>query len=75
MYMDRLAKLMPKHGRPSNYKDQTDNYDSRPEVIKIFMLNSAEHEILNARKFKIEIQPFSGSNKPGCCFFFLYIKV
>ena len=24
-----------------------------PEVIKLFMLNSAEHEILNAHKYKI----------------------
>ena len=25
-------------------------WDQPPEVIKIFMVNSAEHEILNARK-------------------------
>ena len=33
---------------------------SGPEVIKKFMLNSAAHEILNARKYKNikEIQPF-----------------
>ena len=38
-----------------------------------FMLNSAEHEILNARKVQQyqEIQPFPGSDKPILLFFLL----
>ena len=32
---------------------------SGPEVIKTFMLNSAEHEILNAHKYKKNIKIFS----------------
>ena len=37
------------------------------------MLNSAEHEILNAHKYKKhqEIQHFSGSDKPRTLFFLL----
>ena len=37
----------------------------------IFMLNSGEHEILNAHKYAKyqEIQHFSGSEKPGMLFF------
>ena len=40
---------------------------------KIFMLNSAEHEILNAHKYIIcqGIQPFFGSDKPRMLFFLL----
>ena len=32
--------------------DQTAPKQTGPEVIKIFMLISAEHEILNAHKYK-----------------------
>ena len=42
-----------------------------PEVIKIFMLNSAEHEILNAHiKFQ-EIQLLTASDKLIMLFFML----
>ena len=45
--------------------------NSGPEVIKNFMLNSVEHEILNARKYKKcqEIRLLSGSDKPRMLFF------
>ena len=41
--------------------------------ITFFMLNSVEHEILNAHKYKkyLEIQHFSGSYKPKMLFFVL----
>ena len=41
------------------------------EVIKMFMLNSAEHEILNAYKSKAikNFSRFSGSDKPIMLFF------
>ena len=47
-----------------------------PDVIFFFMLNSAEHAILNARKYKKyrEIKHFVGSDKPRMLFFLL-IKV
>ena len=44
-----------------------------PEVIKLFMLNSVEHEILNAHKYK-NIKKFSffpDSDKPRMLFFLL----
>ena len=42
------------------------------EVIKIFMFNSAEHEILNAKyKSNQEIQRFACSDKPRTLFFLL----
>ena len=43
-----------------------------PDVIKLFfMLNSAEHEILNAQKYKTikTLSFFSGSDKPTMLFF------
>ena len=41
-----------------------------PEIIYFFMLNSAEHEILIAHKFKKqEIQHFQCSDKPRLLFF------
>ena len=44
---------------------------SWPRCYKTFsMLNSAEHEILNAHKYQ-EIQHFSGSDKPRMLFFLL----
>ena len=36
-----------------------------------FMLNSAEHELLDAHKYKQEIQLFSGSDKPRMLLFLL----
>ena len=41
-----------------------------------FMLNSVEHEILNAHKYEkyLEIELFSGSHKPRMLFF-LFINV
>ena len=45
-----------------------------PEVKKKFMLNLAEHEILNAHGYinnNQEIQHFSGSDKPRMLFFLL----
>ena len=39
------------------------------EVIKKFILNSAEHEILNAHKYKNINKVFSGSDKPRMLFF------
>ena len=49
---------------------------SGPEIIiKFFELNLAEHEILNAHKYKIlEIQHLSGSDKPRMLFI-LFINV
>ena len=54
------------------------NYTHRlrpgPKVIKLFfMLNSAEHEILNAHKYKKyqEIELFTGSDKPIVLFSWL----
>ena len=47
---------------------------SGPEIIKLFfMLNSAEHEILNAYKYKniSNLAFFSGSDKPRMLFFLL----
>ena len=46
---------------------------ARFEVIKLFMRNSAEHEISNAHKYK-QIKKFcflSGSDKPIILFFML----
>ena len=51
--------------------------DTRPRGYKKnFMLNSAEHEILSAHKYKkyLDSQHFSGSDKPRMLFF-LFIKV
>ena len=45
-----------------------------PEIIKLFFkLNSIEHEILNAHKYKNikKFSRFSGSNKPRMVFFLL----
>ena len=43
---------------------------SGPEVLKNFMLNSAEHEISNGHKYKKyqEIQLSAGSDKPRMLF-------
>ena len=46
-------------------------YTTRPLGYKTFsMLNSAKHEVLNARKYKKyqEIQPLLGSDKPRMLF-------
>ena len=44
-----------------------------PEVIKNFMLNSTEHDILDAHKYKNikKLSFFSGSYKPITLFFLL----
>ena len=50
------------------------NYIKRPRGNKtLFMLNSVEHEILNAHKYKkyIQNQRFSGVEKPRMVFFLL----
>ena len=46
-------------------------FDQGPRFKKKFMLNSAEHEILNAHKFKNtkKFSFFSGSHKPIILFF------
>ena len=36
----------------SNHFRHLSNFGSDPEVIKLFMLNSAEHKISNAHKYK-----------------------
>ena len=52
------------------------DYTRARGYITFSMLNSAEHEISKARKYKNikEIEHFSGSDKPGMLFFLL-IKV
>ena len=55
-------------------RPHTLEFQPRPEVIKkFFMLNSAEHEILNAHKSKNikKFSIFSGSNKHRMLFFLL----
>ena len=52
-------KAQPSHYRARGYKT-------------FFMLNSAEHEILSARKYEnIKKSSFSGSDKPRVLFFLL----
>ena len=64
--------------RKENHKDAKKQKKTRkktkrpgPEVIKLFfMLNSVEHDILNAHKYKnIKKVAFSGSDKPRMLFF------
>ena len=49
----------------------TNKWKSGPEVIKNFMLNSVEHEILNAHRYKYikKLNFFSGSGKTIMLFF------
>ena len=51
---------MDRHtGEQNHYYKRTENQTPGPEVIKLFfMLNSFEHEILNAHKYK-NIKKFS----------------
>ena len=57
--------------------DQTAHLQSDLEVIKNFMLNSAENEILNAHKYKIlRNSTFSGSDMPRMlCFLLINVKM